>query len=183
MNKMTLIAAAPLAMMASAAIAGPTDTQDFTISATIQPECSLEDPQDVNFGTLAINEDAGEDALQGTFGRRNNTQNIWVSCNYGADMSISSGPMVHTTEVNDGPDAADFTDEIDLRWGLEASDGTAFRKMFFDTKTKSGDNKTNADAFHDDAILSVNVNDQDLGDLRPLAGDYQAVATINLGAI
>ncbi len=182
MNKFALLVAASAAITASAASAGDTATDTFLISASIQPECSLEDPQDVDFGNLAINENSGETALQGVFGRRNNTQNIWVSCNYGADMSVSSGPMI-TDEVNDGPDSEDFTDVIHLRWGLEASDGEAFRKMFFDTKTKTGNSKTNADAFHDDAILSVNVNDQDLGGLRPLAGDYSAVATINLGSV
>ncbi|GAB5352541.1 Csu type fimbrial protein [Qipengyuania sp. 483] len=180
--KKLVFATMSAALFSTAAYAGDTDSQSFTISANILPECSVEAPKDVNFGNLAINEDPGESALEGTFGRRTQTQNIWVSCNYGADMAIAAESMT-TDEANDGPDADDFTNVIPVRMGLEASDGTSFRKMFFDSLTKEGDSKTNTDAFHDRAKLSVVVNQEDLKGKRPLAGAYSSTATVNLGAI
>lgn len=180
--KKLVFATMSAALFSTAAYADDTDSQSFTVSANVLPECSVEAPEDVDFGNLAINEDPGETALQGTYGRRTQRQNIWVSCNYGADMSITADSMT-TEELNDGPDAGDFTNVIPIKMGIDPSDGTAFRRMFFDTLTKSGDSKTNTDAFHDRAELSVVVNQNDLGGKRPLAGAYTATATVNLGAI
>ena len=183
MKKFVMAAlASSVAMSATPAFAAPNDSQDFEITANIQQECSVEDPANVNFGTLAIDEAPGSGALQVTQGRTTLRQNVWVSCNYGADMAMSSGPMT-TTEVNDGPDAGDFTDVIHLRMGIDPSTPNAFRRMFFDTKTKTGDFKTNADAFHENAQISVVFNKDDLDGKRPLAGDYTAVATLRVGPI
>jgi type 1 fimbria pilin len=183
MKKIVLAAlASSVALSATPALAAPSDSQNFDITANIQQECSVEDPANVDFGTLAINQAPGSGALQVTQGLTNKFQDVWVSCNYGADMAMSSGPMT-TTEVNDGPDSADFTDVIHIKMGIDPSDGTAFRRMFFDTLTKTGDSKTNADAFHDQAKIKVVFNPADLGGKRPLAGAYTAVATLSVGPI
>ena len=183
MKKLLALAfASSMAMSATSALAANTDTEEFKITAKVKQECSIEDPKNVKFGVISIDKAAGSGALLVTQGRTTHRQNIWVSCNYGADMAMTSGPMT-TSEVNDGPDSADFTDEIDLRMGIEASDGTAFAKMFFDTKTKTGDAKTNADAFHDYAKISVVFNPDDLDGKRPLAGKYSAVATLSVGPV
>ncbi|TRD11281.1 hypothetical protein FGU71_05080 [Erythrobacter insulae] len=180
--KKIVIAAAATGLIASPAFADDNDSQDFEITANIQQECSVEDPDNVNFGTISIDEAPGAGALQVTQGRTTLRQDVWISCNYGADMAMTSGPMT-TAEINDGPDAGDFTDTIHLRMGITASDGTAFNRMFFDTKTKTGDSKTNADAFHDNAEIAVVFNKDDLDGKRPLAGDYSAVATLSVGPV
>lgn len=186
MKKILSLAVASTALMAAPAYAvdgaGDSDSQDFDITANVQQECSVEDPENVDFGTIAIDEAPGAGALLAISGRTTLRQNVWVSCNYGASMSLSSGPMT-TTEVNDGPDAADFTDVIHLRMGITASDGTAFNRMFFDTLTKTGDSKTNADAFHDNAEIAVVLNTLDFQGRRPLAGQYTATATLSVGPI
>ena len=116
-----------------------------------------------------------------------NNQNIWISCNYGASMEIEATSMSNTTEVNDGPDAADFTDTIPFLMGLNNSNGlnnTVFNRMFFNTADgangTNSDSKTNADAFHDLAQLQIILNP---GNIRPLAGAYEGSAEINVGAI
>ncbi len=183
MKKIVLAALATTVAMASTpALAAADDSKDFRIRANVAQECSVEDPDNVNFGRLSIDRAPGSGALLVVSGRQTIRQNVWVSCNYGASMSLTSDSMT-TSEVNDGPDALDFTDVIPLRMGITASDGTAFNRMFFDTLTKSGDSKVNADAFHDDAELSVVLNPLDLDGKRPLAGRYQAVATLSVGAI
>lgn len=183
MKKLVALAfASSMAMSATSAMAANTDTEEFKITAKVKQECSIEDPKNVNFGKISIDKSAGAGALLVTQGRTTHRQNIWVSCNFGADMAMTSGPMT-TSEVNDGPDAADFTDVIHLRMGIEASDGTAFAKMFFDTLTKTGDSKTNADAFHDNAKISVVFNPLDLAGKRPLAGKYSTVATLSVGPV
>ena len=183
MKKIVMAAlATTVAMAATPALAADSDSKDFNIRANVAQECSVEDPDNVNFGRIAIDRAPGSGALLVTQGRQTLRQSVWVSCNYGADMAMSSSGMT-TSEVNDGPDAADFTDTIHLRMGITASDGTAFNRMFFDTLTKTGDSKTNADAFHDLAEIAVVLNPLDLGGKRPLAGRYSTVATLSVGPI
>ena len=183
MKKIVMAAlASTAALAATPAMAANTDSKDFTIRANVAQECSVEDPDNVNFGRIAIDRAPGSGALLVTQGRQTLRQSVWVSCNYGADMAMTSDSM-STTEINDGPDADDFTDVIPLRMGITASDGTAFNRMFFDTKTKSGDSKTNADAFHDLAEIAVVLNPADLDGKRPLAGRYSTVATLSVGPI
>jgi type 1 fimbria pilin len=181
MKKIILMAAiATTAMTATPAFAASSDSKNFTIRAAVAQECSIQDPENINFGRIEIDRAPGAGALLVTQGRKTVRQNVWVSCNYdGAVMSLTSSSMT-SDAVNDGPDAADFTDVIPLRMGIDAP---AIAKMFFDTKTKTGDSKVNADAFHENAELSVVLNPLDLDGKRPLAGRYSAVATLAVGPV
>ncbi|WP_120077019.1 type 1 fimbrial protein [Aurantiacibacter odishensis] len=182
--KKVLLATAATALFSGTAFAQATDTVEMTVSASVAQECSVEQPDNVNFGQLAINQDPGEEALLLTQGRISDYQDIWISCNYGANMALAATSMVNQDQANDGPDAADFSDTIPYRMELNNSAGvnsTVFNRMSFDTLTNSGDNKTNTDAFHDQASLLLRYVPRP--DLRPLAGNYLGTASITVGGV
>ena len=85
MKKILSLAVASTALMAAPAYAvdgaGDSDSQDFDITANVQQECSVEDPENVDFGTIAIDEAPGAGALLAISGRTTLRQNVWVSCN------------------------------------------------------------------------------------------------------
>lgn len=181
--KKILLATAVTALVSSPAFAQSEDSVDLTVSASVAQECSVEQPNNVDFGQLAINQDPGEEALLLTQTRLVMDQDIWVSCNYGANMELEATSMQNQDQVNDGPDQADFTDTIPYRMELNDSvgGGTFFNRMSFDTLTNTGDNKTNADAFHDLAELDIRYVPRP--NLRPLAGSYVGTASITIGGV
>src|SRR3546814_11264022 len=67
-----------------------TDTVDLLVNATVLDECSIENPTDVTFATVNINEGAGANALLLKNGNQHDTQNIYVSCNYAAKLTATS---------------------------------------------------------------------------------------------
>ncbi|WP_156472080.1 spore coat protein U domain-containing protein [Sphingorhabdus sp. M41] len=184
MKKLLMVAIATAAMTATPAMAADSDSKNFRIRANVQPECSVADPQNVNFGNLAIERAPGSGALLLTTAFDNDFQNIWTSCNYAAKITLTStnGGMT-TTEVNDGPDAADFTDTIHYNLSLRPSDGNAFSPVFLTTGqgvfTRFRDQ---TDAFHDDAVLRTTIT-QAFNPLRPLAGRYTDTAVVSVGPI
>lgn len=179
--KKILLATAATALLSTPAFAQSEDTVELTVSASIAQECSVEQPDNVDFGQLAINQEAGEDALTLTQNRIVTRQNIWVSCNYGANMALAATSM-ETEEANDGPDAADFTNTIPYRMELNPSAPNIFNRMSFWTFDNTGDNKVNTDAFHDLAQLDIRYVPTTDG-LRPLAGAYVGNASITIGGI
>jgi spore coat protein U-like protein len=89
-KKLLAIAIASTAIASAPAFAAESDSNSFDVTATVQPECSIEDPDNVAFGNIAINQDPGASALTINQQFHNNNQSLWVSCNYGAKMTISS---------------------------------------------------------------------------------------------
>ena len=189
MNKFAFIAVAA-AMVSTSAFAAPTDSQSLTVTATVAPECSIGDPTDVNFANVIINQDPGANALlinsQSGGGTQNNTQPLWVSCNYGAQTKITStnGGLVNP-EPNDGNDKDDFTNVIEYRVSLTAGSNQAFQTHHLFTKDGGAgvsSTRCNTDAFHDKASLRVYIFNGD-NPLRPLSGAYTDTVTLSLGAV
>lgn len=183
MKKIALaIAAAPLAFIATAANAGPTSQESFDVSASVLPECSMADINDVNFGNLAIETGSGVDALLLTSGGTRNDQNVWTSCNYAASITIDATPMTNQTQSNTGPDAGDFTDKLFYRVAVNADNGSDFVGLNLNTRIESTNTRAQTGAFHNDAEIRTTLRlDDNTG--RPLSGDYLGTATVTLGAI
>lgn len=182
MKKLLAIAIASTAIVSVPAFAASSDSNSFDVTAVVQPECSIQDPSNVSFGNVSINQDPGADALKINVSTQNQNQNLWVSCNYGAKMTISSQNGGLTNPVaNDGPDAADFTNVIEYRASLTSTNG-AFLTTHMFTATGTTFSRTNNDAFHDQADLRVYIFQGD-NPLRPLAGTYSDVATVAVGPV
>lgn len=183
--KKLFLATAAFAVIATPAFAADSDSKDFRIRANVKPECSIADPENVNFGNLSINRAPGTDALTLTTEYNNNFQNVWASCNYAAGITLTTlNGGLTTDEANDGPDAADFTDIIYYHASLRPSDGSAFSPVFLNTESTPGKTRTRTqtDAFHDEAILRI-VIPAGVNTKRPLAGQYSDVATVSLGPV
>src|SRR3546814_675928 len=87
MKKLLTLAVATTALVSVPAFAADTDTVDLLVNATVLDECSIENPTDVTFATVNINEGAGANALLLKNGNQHDTQNIYVSCNYAAKLT------------------------------------------------------------------------------------------------
>lgn len=188
MKKLAFVAMAA-AMASTSAFAASTDSQSLSVTATVDPECSIGDPADVVFDSVVINQDPGAGALLvngQSSGTQNKNQLLWVSCNYGAQTKIAStnGGLVNP-EPNDGNDAGDFTNVIEYRVSLTPSSNNAFSTHhLFTTSGGAGVSSTfsNTDAFHDEAKLRVYIFNGD-NPLRPLSGTYTDTVTLSLGAV
>lgn len=185
--KKLLMAAVAATAISSPAFAAPDDTDSFLIGATVQLECSLENPSGVNLGGLSINEAPGNTALL-LNAPESDEQRVWASCNYGATTRLitTAGGLRNLTANNDGPDAADFTDTIEYRLALTPSSGTPFQSVSMNTNGLGalGSAAVNQpDAFHDQARLTVTVNPADQSGRRPLAGIYADLAIVSLSPI
>jgi len=184
MKKLTLaLAASALAFTASAASASDSDSKDLTVKARVADECSLEAPSNMNFGRLAIERAPGSDALLLTTAFDNEFQDVWVSCNYAAKITITSDNqgLVNQDQVNDGPDSEDFTDKLNYGLYLLPSDDD-FLPVYLQTTTASTRFRDQTDAFHDLGTIRA-VIPQAWNPNRPLSGDYADTATISLSPI
>lgn len=186
MKKLLIAAMMSSAFIATPALADGDDSDDFDVTASVLQECSLENPTDVVFGDLTINEEPGADALLITE-NESDTQRVWASCNFAAPILLASqnGGLENEDQVNDGPDADDFADVIHYRMSIEPSDGTAFSGGELQTSVDGTTTETlsQTDAFHDRARLRLRILRADQDGNRPLSGDYSDVATVALGAI
>lgn len=181
--KKIMLATVAAAIVSTPAMAAPNDSESFTLGARIQLECSVEDPETVRFGRLDINEDPGADALLLAPGRYDSGQQIWSSCNYPTDITITGEPMANIDQANDGADAGDFQDFLHWRMTWRPSGAIDFLQV--NHRTVNGNpstTRTQTDAFHNDALLNTAISSDD-NTLRPLAGRYRAIATVSLGAI
>ncbi len=189
MKKLALVAVAATAMISSPAFAGATDSATLDVSATVADECSIEAPAAFEFASVNINQGAGANALLLKNGSQNadsGTQNIYVSCNYAAQIAAKStannGLLNAAGASLAANDAADFTNLIHYRIELTSNDGS-FSKLDYRTKgTGTSPTVTPGGAFHDDANLKVYI-DRDDTQKRPVAGAYVDTAVITLGAI
>ena len=122
MKKLALVAVATTAMVSSPAFAGATDSATLDVSATVADECSIEAPAAFEFASVNINQGAGANALLLKNGSQNadsGTQNIYVSCNYAAQIAAKStannGLLNAAGASLAANDAADFTNLIHYR--------------------------------------------------------------------
>ena len=183
MNKLVIAAAAaPFALFATGASAAATSSEDLDISATVLPECSLADLTPVDFGTLAINTASGRDALLLTGTRQDSGQQAWTSCNYAASITIEGQPMENQDQDNTGPDAIDFTDELNYRITWRSDNANDFLQANLRTVNGTTVTRAQTGAFHNNALINTALVTED-NPLRPLSGTYTATATLTLGAI
>ncbi len=185
MKKVLIAGALSTAMMSSAAFAqSNTDSADLGVTATVNQECSIEDPTPVVFAEVNINEGAGPNALLLKNGSQSDTQSIYVSCNYAAKLSATStngGLLNAAGAALAANDPADFTNLIEYRVLLNSTD-SSFPNLDFRTRLEPSDSVTAAGAFHNDATLKV-VIDRDDTQKRPVAGVYTDTAVLTLGPV
>jgi len=184
--KKVIIAAAAASLISTPAFAADTDQQDFVINANVEQECSLENPTDFNLGALPINTDPGPQALLLT-ATVEDTQDIWMSCNYPADITLEADNR-RLTNSNTVTDTAQFTNTLNYRIWLEPSVAGAFNGFSSFIPAFQGPAtsfRTQTAEFHDNANLRVAVPHADAGNQnrRPIAGDYTDTVTITLGTI
>jgi type 1 fimbria pilin len=184
-KKIIIVALASTAFMSSAAFAqSNTDSADLVVSGTVQQECSIADPAAVNFPVVNINEGAGATALLLRNGSQHTTQNIYVSCNYGATLSAESanGGLLNAAGASLAQnDSNDFTNLIHYRVKLTATD-SSFPELDFRTRLEASDSQLAGGAFHNNATLEVRI-DRDDTQKRPVAGAYTDTTTLTIGVI
>lgn len=185
MKKLLMAAVASTAFMSTAAFAqSNTDTADLSVTATVDQECSIEDPTAVVFADVNINEAPGATALLLRNGSQSQSQNIYVSCNYAAKLSATStndGLLNAAGAALAANDPLDFTNKIEYRVLLNSTD-SSFPNLDFRTRLEAADSVNAAGAFHDDALLRV-VIDRDDTAKRPVAGVYTDTAVLTLGPV
>lgn len=184
MKKLLAIAAASTVLISAPAFAQSTDSQDLAISATVAPECSIANPNDVSLN-ISINQNAGTGALLMTQ-NANNSQNIWTSCNYAAQIKIDGAPLMNAAGASVAAnDAANFTNKLNYVLTFEPpAAGGPFSKLTLNTRVGNTTSQTPAGAFHQNAKLGVTIpSDSANNPLRPVAGTYTSTAVITLGAI
>lgn len=190
MKKILIVALASTAFVSAPAFAADTDDQDVVVNATVNNECSVENPDDVTFTSVNINEAPGEDALFLKNGSQRDDQNIWVSCNYAANLNVTSDNGALLNQAGAALlaiDPDDFTNRIHYRVQLGEPGDTTFPYMDFRTRI-NGTTKTitAGGAFHDEARLRIliDADDTNLGiGKRPVAGDYTDTATLTVGVV
>ncbi len=187
MKKILIAAVLSTAFISSTAFAQSSqDSQSLTFNATVVPECSIEDPADVTFASVNINQGAGSGALLLKNGSQSApADDIYVSCNYATSLTVESandGLLNATGAAVAANDPNDFTNVINYRVKLTSSDGS-FPVLDFRT-TQAGTLKTvnAAGAFHDNAALKVYI-DRDDTQKRPVSGLYTDTATITIGTL
>ncbi len=185
MKKIVLAALATTVAMASTpALAAKSDTKDFDINARVAQECSMENPTNINLGRLSINRAPGANALLLNGVPESAVQNVWMSCNYNADISITT--LNRALKTNSPvTDTAQFTDTLHYGVKLVPSNGTAF-DGFGSWKPRVQPvttTKPQVSEFHDNAELSVKFEAPNVNAKRPVAGDYTDTVTVTLGTI
>ena len=156
MKKFLFAAAAVISAPAFAQSA--TDSQDLTVTANVQQECSI--------------------------GSQATTQNVWVSCNYAAKVSAAStngGLLNAAGAALAANDPLDFTNLIEYRVKLTATD-SSFPVLDFRTNGAGQSSVNAAGAFHNNAALEIRI-DRDDTSRRPVAGTYTDVATLTVGPV
>lgn len=189
MKKILIAALASTAFVSSPAFAqSATDTVSFDVDATVNQQCHIQDPADVDFGVITLENSnvPGQDSLTLNNGSQTGSvQNIWVSCNYGAQLTASSANGGLFNSAGAGlvaNDPTDFTDLIEYRIKLTSTDGS-FDNFEFQTDGAGSTGPVVADgAFHNQATLRVYI-DADDNPLRPVAGDYADTATLTVGPV
>lgn len=185
--KKLLLAATAASLISTPAFAASTDTKDFDINARVTPECSMENPSNINLGSLAIDRAPGSNALMLTEKTKSDEQEVWVSCNYVTSIFITTDnrALKTTTDVHD---TAQFTDTI--YYGVKFAPKTAGSFVGSDSWKPRVQPVTKewvqTKEFHDQAVLSVTLEEVGSGKpngKRPVAGSYTDTVYITLGTV
>lgn len=185
--KKIIFATATAALFSTSALAGPSDTQDFDINATVTPECSMENPTNIDLGPLSINEDPGEGALLLDNPAPSTPQMIYISCNTDATFSVNTlnRALKTTSPVTD---TAQFTNQIRYDIKLTPNRTTNFAglgsykpRVQAPGPIAAGNQPTGE--FHADYQLVVGFETADVNNKRPVAGTYTETVTFTVAAI
>lgn len=187
MKKLLIAAVASTAFISTGAFAaGPVDTVAFDVNGTVEDQCHIQDPADVNFGVIQLEDGGvpGTDSLTLNNGSQlGSNQNIWISCNYATTLKVESlndglFNSLGSTDVANDPN--DFTDKIHYRVEITHANLPSLQlatNLGGDSTTVTGPG-----AFHDNASMKVYI-DADGTPKRPVAGDYTDTVTLTLGAV
>jgi type 1 fimbria pilin len=183
--KKIILAAMAVSMVSAPAMAADTDTKDFDINARVTPECSIENPSNINMGSLSINRAPGPDALLLNEVAQSAVQNVWVSCNTLASIQLltENRGLVTTAPVTD---TAQFTNKIFYGIRFEPSTSGAFNGFdSYKPRVQSPNQAPRAQTkeFHDNAELQITLEALNVNNKRPVAGTYTDTVTITLAAL
>ncbi|WP_379922883.1 spore coat protein U domain-containing protein [Erythrobacter sp. R86502] len=185
--KKIIIAGAAAALFSAPAFAGPSDTQDFDINATVTPECSMANPTNINLGALSINEDPGENALLLNNPAPSTAQSIYISCNTDATFSVNTlnRRLLTASPVTD---TAQFTNEIRYDIKLTPDRTTNFAglgsykpRVQAPGPIASGGQPTGE--FHANYSLVIGYEAANVNNKRPVAGSYTETVTFTVAAL
>ena len=178
------LAAVAVSLISTPAFAASEDSKDFDINARVTPECSMENPTNINLGSLAIDRAPGQGALLLTETTKSDTQRVWVSCNYTTNISITTENrgLKTTSPVTDTTNFTNF-----IRYGVQFSPVTAGSFNGSDSWKPRVQPVVGTWAqtkeFHDQAEISVKLEELNVNNKRPVAGDYTDTVYITLGAV
>ncbi|MXO63442.1 hypothetical protein [Qipengyuania oceanensis] len=186
MKKM-IFAAAAVSMLSAPAFAADNDSKDFDINARVTPECSMENPSNINLGSLSINRAPGEKALLLTNPAPSEAQTMFISCNTKAQFSVNT---LYRGLKTDAPvtDTAQFTNLI--RYGIKLTPdrvtnfaGLGSYKPRVQTPGPIASEAQPTGEFHANYSLQVMFDDPDAFKKRPVAGSYTDTVTFSVAAI
>lgn len=185
--KKVIFATATAALFSTSALAGPTDQQDFDINATVTPECSMENPTNINLGPLSINEDPGENALLLNNPAPSSPQTIYISCNTDATFSVNTlNRALKTTSTV--TDTNQFTNVIryDIRLTPDRTTNFAGLGSYKPRVQAPGPIAASGQPtgeFHANYQLVVGYEAANVNNKRPVAGTYTETVTFTVAAI
>jgi spore coat protein U-like protein len=185
MKKLVIAALAASTIFASPALAAPTDSTSFQVTATVPEECSIEQMSTLNFGAGSLNivTTPGPNALTLLNSSNNPSQTIWASCNTQAQVQLSSASDGLVSASNAGNTNPEFTNQIEYRLRLQTTDGSVPNLLLITQQAGTTVQANSVGAFHDQVVISADIANGD-NNLLPLAGtDYTDTATISLTAI
>lgn len=186
MKKM-IFAAAAVSMVATPAFAASSDTKDFDINARVTPECSMENPSNINLGSLSINRAPGEDALLLDNPAKSSTQSIYISCNTDANFSVTT---LNRGLKTDAPvtDTAQFTNLLryDIRLTPDRTTNFAGLNSYKPRVQAPGAIPASGQPtgeFHANYELQIGWEAANVNNKRPVAGSYTDTVTFSVAAI
>lgn len=183
MKKILLTASAATMVIATPAFAADSTTDTFVVNASVPPTCTMENVNDITIGDLAINTNAGSDALTmntAVTGSKSATSNlVYLSCNDSNTMSLSStGPLTNSANVPTAEELADgFTNQIHFRvYVNNYGPGTGNARRQYRSTGLQFNNGTRA-ALHRQISFLGSVDYDDNDGVRPIAGTYSSTVT------
>lgn len=185
--KKLILAGAAFALTSTPAFAGSTDTKDFDINARVTPECSMENPSNINLGSLSIDRAPGSNALMLTEATQSSEQEVWVSCNYETSIFITTDNRALKT-TTDVTDTAQFTDTIHygVKFAPKTSGSFVGSNSWKPRVQQPTTEWVQTKEFHDQAVISVKLEEVGAGKpngKRPVAGTYTDTVYITLGTV
>lgn len=147
----------------------------------------MENPSNINIGSLSIERAPGEDALLLDAPANSDTQTIFISCNTDATFSVNTlnRGLVTTSPVTD---TAQFTNKVEYAIGLTPDRTTNFAGLGNYAPRVQAPGPIGASAqptgeFHANYELEIRFNDPAAFQKRPVAGTYTDTVTFTVAAI